>query len=115
MTALRKIVRNEFDKLGVPNGYSGEDFLTFAIKLLQEQPLRLCCVSKMLYIDIADFYHTNPVCVERNLRTFINVVWEKGDRKGLERMAGRELKKRPSNIDFIDMVKLYLNENQLIG
>lgn len=104
MNDLKRRVRRELSRLGIPEKYLGEKYLVMALELLEEDPIKLCCVSKLLYIDIASYYKTTPAGVERNIRTLSNAVWQRGDRDQLWALAGRKLTKRQSNTEFIDMM-----------
>lgn len=109
MKKFDKKVRNELKKMGISGGYLGEKFLALALQLLDEDSTRLCCVSKLLYEDIAKSYRTSASCVERNFRTLTSAIWNKGNRKHLEKIAGCHLECRPSNIEFLDMMSVYLS------
>lgn len=102
MTYERK-VRKELSKLGIPEKYAGEKYLVMALELLEDDPLKLCCVSKLLYIDIAARYKATPAGIERNIRTLSMAVWRDADRDALWKLAGRVLKRKQTNTEFIDM------------
>ena len=104
MITLERRVRRELAKLGIPKKYLGEKYLVMALEMLEEEPTKLCCVSKMLYIDIASRYKTTPAAVERNIRTLATVVWERAERDHLWKLAGRVLKRKQTNTEFIDMM-----------
>ena len=104
MITLERRVRRELAKLGIPKKYLGEKYLVMALEMLEEEPTKLCCVSKMLYIDIASRFKTTPAAVERNIRTLATVVWEKAERDQLWKLAGRVLKRKQTNTEFIDMM-----------
>lgn len=104
MKKIDKWIQLEIIQLGISEGLYGKDYLVFSIKLMESDPTRLCCVSKLIYPEISSYYKTNIACVERDIRTLINKIWEKGNRVHLEKIAGRSLTKKPSNKQFIDML-----------
>lgn len=69
-----------------------------------EEETRLDCISKLIYLDVAKYYNTLPSCVERNIRTLISAIWEHGNYTCFEKIAGRRLKKKPTNKEFMDMI-----------
>ena len=105
-----KIYR-DLRKLGIPEYYQGEKFLYAALQIVQNEPASLCCITKQIYPDIAKIYHTSAVCVERNLRTFAARLWE--EKEYLDRIAGRTLKKRPTNREFIGLMAAYMDEEEI--
>ena len=92
MRKIREQIYQDLRKLGLADSYYGEKFLYLALEIIQEEPTRLCCISKQIYPEIAKQYDTNIVCVERNLRTFIS----------------KTLNKKPSNGEFLDIMSMYL-------
>lgn len=111
MENKREAFHKDIKAIGITETFIGEACLYAALDIILENPLRLCCVSKLLYFDIADKLHTNPACVERNFRTFITKLWVTDDHKYLDQIAGRRLTEKPSNKEFLDMMMVYWNEN----
>lgn len=108
MRKIREQIYQDLRKLGLADSYYGEKFLYLALEIIQEEPTRLCCISKQIYPEIAKQYDTNIVCVERNLRTFISKLWETGHYEYFEKLAGKTLNKKPSNGEFLDIMSMYL-------
>jgi hypothetical protein len=104
MKTIDKWIQKEMVQLGIKKGLYGKEYLAFSMKLMESDPTRLCCVSKLIYLEISSYYKTSIACVERDIRTLINKIWESGDREHLEKIAGRSLMKKPSNKQFIDML-----------
>lgn len=90
--------------LEVSQLYTGKKFIARILYLLEEDETRLHCISKLIYFDVANYYGTSPACVERNIRTLIRIIWDSGSHDYLEKIAQHELKKRPANKAFIDMI-----------
>ncbi len=111
MTKLDNKIYRDLRKLGIPEYYQGEKFLYAALQIVQNEPASLCCITKQIYPDIAKIYHTSAVRVERNLRTFVSRLWEQKDY--LDRIAGRTLKKRPTNREFIGLTAAYMDEEEI--
>lgn len=111
MRKIREQIYQDLRKLGLADSYYGEKFLYLALEIIQEEPTRLCCISKQIYPEIAKQYNTNIVCVERNLRTFISKLWETGHYEYLEKLAGKTLNKKPSNGEFLDIMSMYLESD----
>lgn len=95
--------------LGIGRNYQGYRYLVFAISLCLKNEDYLLGVSKLLYPEIARNYHTSVYSVERNLRTVINVCWERGNRKLLEEISLYPLLNKPTTSEFLDIVITYLN------
>ena len=104
MKRIHKWTQAEVVQLGITEGLYGKDYLVFTMELMENDPTRLCCISKLIYSEISNHFKTNVACVERDIRTLINKIWEDGNRAYLEEIAGRTLDKRPSNKQFIDML-----------
>ncbi|WP_343208119.1 sporulation initiation factor Spo0A C-terminal domain-containing protein [Anaerolentibacter hominis] len=97
-------------KLGIPATYRGYHFLAYSISLALEDENRLLFITKCLYPDVAKHFKTTVPCVERNLRTVIEVCWFRGNRTFLEQIAGYPLKTKPSTGEFIDILASYLQK-----
>ena len=87
-------------RLGVTENYTGFHYLVCAVCLCIAEPERLLQVTKRVYPEVADRYHTNWKAVERNIRTAARVIWEQG-RMPLEHLAGRALLRRPRTAQLL--------------
>ena len=76
-------------------------FMRYAIEKDVQDPGYTAFITKGLYIDVAEHFHTTPSCVERNIRSAVSIAWASGK---VETLFGRPLERRPSNGEFIDMV-----------
>lgn len=103
---LKQILRS----LGITKPSKGYHAVISAIKLAMEDPLRLSYVSKEIYVDVARLQRTSPLCVERNIRTLIKRIWQKGDHEYLNEVFKKPLEKKPTNTEFIAALVNYLNE-----
>lgn len=102
-------LRGLFEKLDIKANYLGIKYLSHIIGLALEDELRLTSISKCLYVDTAKYFKTSVHCVERDIRTVIKVVWNRGDRIFLEKMVRHSLDRCPTNGDFIRCITDYLS------
>ena len=107
---IREVFHKDIREMGISDNFLGEECFYLAMDIIRENPLRLCCISKSMYFDIADKLQTNPACVERNFRTFISKLWNTDDHKYLDKIAGCRLAKKPSNKEFLDIMMVYWNQ-----
>ena len=64
-------------------------------------------ITKQLYPDIAQKYHTTPSRVERAIRHAIEVAWGRGEPSTVESIFGYTVsasKGKPTNSEFIAMI-----------
>lgn len=107
-----KVIENLLLRLGANRSYMGFCYIIYAVKLSIEDENRLQLISKWLYPEIAKKYCTSTQCVERNIRTLVAKIWNKGNRPLLETIAYTPLNKKPNNASFIAILVAYLcNEN----
>ena len=71
MKNYRQLIHEDIRNLGISDNFLGEECLYLALDILKDNPMRLCCISKSMYFDMADAMDTTTICIERNLRTFI--------------------------------------------
>ena len=64
-------------------------------------------VTKVLYPEVAQTFHTTPSRVERAIRHAIELAWERGDLDILQKYFGYTVsnsKGKPTNSEFIAMI-----------
>lgn len=98
-------------QMGATSSYTGFFHTAYAVLLTVKEPRRLLLVTKWLYPDVADYFHTSWYAVERNIRTVVNQIW-KTHPEDLSRLAGYPLNKRPSSSQFIFILAEYLAAEQ---
>ena len=76
MKNYRQLIHDDIRNLGIADNFLGEECLYLALDILKDNPMRLCCISKSMYFDMADAMDTTTICIERNLRTFIAKLWK---------------------------------------
>ncbi len=62
---------------------------------------------EQVYSAVAEKFHTNEICVERNIRYAIEKTWENGDIAEIDKMFGfsvSEQKGKPTNMEFLFMI-----------
>ena len=63
-----------------------------------------------LYEAVALSTGRSWMCVERDMRYFVNNIWDEGERPELDRIAHRKLKQKPTNGLFLDILTYGLKE-----
>ena len=96
-------------KLGITSKYKGYYFLAEAVNMVMAQKDGNIKITKDIYPYLARKYITTPSNIERDMRTVISACW-KMNKPGLDEIAGYELKFKPTNSEFIDMITYYLTE-----
>ncbi len=91
--------------LGLTANYSGFFHTAYAVQLVIDNPQRLLMVTKRLYPEVARHYLTTQQAVERNIRTVINVAWEKNPQKIAE-LARCPVQTKPTVSQFISILAL---------
>lgn len=94
--------------LGVSRTIKGFRYLEYGLELCLDNEDYLLYVFKDLYPAIANKFDTTRSCVEHCIRTAVESCWVRGNRKLLINMNGFELRQRPTNGEFIDIVYNYL-------
>lgn len=95
------------ERLGLTESYMGYHQTAYAIHLAVQRPERLSCMLQRLYPYVAAHFQTDWRCVERNIRTAIDVVW-RSNRALLEKLAQRALHRKPSVAQFLSFLSLHL-------
>lgn len=90
-------------QLGVTPCYRGYYYAASAALWAKLQPEALLLITKCLYPDVAKQYQTDWRCVERNLRTIIDIAWKQNSAL-LSALAGFTLTKKPCCTQFISIL-----------
>ena len=110
MREIEHLIRS----LGIGATYRGYKYLCYAISLCLENEDYLLGISKLLYPTIANTFQTTPSSVERDLRTVINVCWERGNRSLLTTIAMYPLETKPTTGEFLDILIGHLQHRSLV-
>ena len=68
-------------------------------------------MSRRLYPDVAEKLNCTPGCVERNIRTVIDLAW-RNNPDYLSELAGYKLTQSPNVKQFLDILVTYLLREQ---
>ena len=96
--------------LGVSGKLSGFYYAVYMLEQVQQKPDHVLLITKRLYKQTAQHFETTSGCVERNLRTLVRACWRQPDHTLLDQIAGRPLRKSPTNMQFLDMLSAYLRK-----
>lgn len=105
--ASHKLLR----RLGANGGFLGFYYTASAIDIVMESQ-EYIYQCKWLYNRVAELYHTTPFCVERNIRTVIDYIWDYGNRTFLKELIPYPVGKKPKNAQFLDGLVFYLSEHE---
>ena len=102
---IAKLLRS----IGASGRLIGFNYVVFIVYNILQKPDEHYWVTKCAYPETAKYYHVTPQSVERAIRTVIATVWDRYDHSDLNRVAGIELEKIPTNSEFIDILAAYLH------
>lgn len=102
--------------LGIPSHIKGYQYIREGILLMYKNPYIIGGITKELYPEVAQKYHTTASRVERAIRHAIEVSWNRGDYEYMEELFGHSVdydRAKPTNSEFIatvaDKLKLEVN------
>ena len=104
---LEALVTNMIHEIGVPAHIKGYQYLREAIMMVVNDIDIINQITKQLYPEIAQKYHTTPSRVERAIRHAIEVAWGRGEQNTVESIFGYTVnaaKGKPTNSKFIAMI-----------
>ncbi len=101
---------NLLKKLGVHKAYKGCEYIFTAISFIAKNETSYSPITKILYVEIAKVHNTSKLCVERNIRSVIEIIWrEHSDDFLIKDIFGTSyLQQRPSNMEFISLLYEYI-------
>ena len=108
-------VINLLYELGVHKMYKGCQYILSGIYFISQNETTFCPVTKILYVEIAKKHSTSSLCVEKNIRSVIELIWKqrKNDSLLSEIFGKHSLLKRPSNIEFLSSLYDYVKNTSL--
>lgn len=86
--------------LGITANYMGFYYTSYAVSLAMKNMECLSLVTKYLYPEVAKHYHTTSACVERNIRTVIQIAWSQNPSLLIQLSKDTKLRK-PTAAQFI--------------
>ena len=98
-----RMAGNLLKQLGVSSLYQGFDYAVSGVMLVLEDRKRLTYITKGLYLDVARRHNTTWKCVERDIRTVVDVIWDNADVEILTEFCGGRLEARPKNRRFFEI------------
>ena len=104
---IEALVTNVIHEIGVPAHIKGYQYLREAIIMVVSNIDMINQITKQLYPEIAEKYHTTPSRVERAIRHAIEVAWGRGQQDVVESIFGYTVsaaKGKPTNSEFIAMI-----------
>ncbi len=104
---IEALVTNIIHEVGVPAHIKGYQYLREAIIMVINDIDVINQITKCLYPQIANKFHTTPSRVERAIRHAIEVAWGRGEQKTVENIFGYTIsaaKGKPTNSEFIAMI-----------
>ncbi|MEG1525073.1 MAG: sporulation initiation factor Spo0A C-terminal domain-containing protein [Clostridia bacterium] len=107
-------MRRVLNRLGINSSVFGFMYIEFAVSLVLNDRNVASHVTTRIYPVIANHYNVTPASVERAIRYAINNCWERGNRRLLNDIAGRELKEKPYTREFIAMLADYEQMQQYL-
>lgn len=105
--AAHKLLR----RLGANGSYLGFYFTASAIEIVMQSRENIY-QYKWLYNEVAKQYQTTPYCVERDIRTIVDLIWNHGNRELLNELIPYPRDSKPKNGQFIDGLVNYLEEQE---
>ena len=100
-------------QLGVTANYAGFYHVCSAVSICVKSPEWLRLVTKWLYPEIAKEHNTTSKCVERNIRTVVNLSWKRNP-KLLCRIARYPLSSKPGNAEFLAILTSYITSENCL-
>lgn len=109
-------IQNLLFDIGIPVNRLGFLYLTYGMSLVIADYEYATRVSKLLYVDIASRYKTEPESVERCIRHVINAAYV-GDQSALMGVlfSPDHYKKTPTPTEFITKVYFYMINTDAIS
>ena len=104
---IEALVTNVIHEVGVPAHIKGYQYLREAIIMVINDIDVINQITKCLYPQIANKFHTTPSRVERAIRHAIEVAWGRGEQKTVENIFGYTIsaaKGKPTNSEFIALI-----------
>lgn len=102
-------IQNLLRNLGIPTNKLGFLYLTYGMRLVIEDYEYATRVSKLLYVDIAARYRTEPHAVERCIRHSIIVAYDRVHNNFMDTLFSSEVyPKTPTPTEFITELYFYM-------
>jgi two-component system response regulator (stage 0 sporulation protein A) len=99
----KPLITQIIQELGIPAHIKGYRYVRQAVELVIKDMDLLGAVTKELYPQVAENFDSTPSRVERAIRHAIDVVWQRGNQRALEKYFKNNIKEnaKPTNSQFI--------------
>lgn len=107
----RKVIERILKQVGTPNSLLGYVYISSILEKSIPDRGFLKCITKGVYICIAEENNVTPQRVERAIRNAIEVSWMRGNIKALEKIFGYTVsaeKGRPTNSEFLTCMRDFI-------
>lgn len=104
-------IKEALAAFGVPANLNGRRYLEEALRRALQDRGVLHGITKILYPDLARYFGTTAVCIERSIRSAVIRGWERGsDARRREHFGGAFdcFSEAPSNAKFISAVAAFI-------
>lgn len=102
-----KVIANYFYAMSAPVNLAGYQLARAAVTYCVDNYASQPYITKDVYPYVAKLYGATSKQVERNIRTFIEATWQRGDIEKLNKLFGYTVsqhKGRPTNKEFIALM-----------
>lgn len=103
---LRQVpsIRGILDRLGISAKYKGYLMMAYALEISLADELAVTEVMRRIYPQVAEYFHTSAVSVEKDLRKAVTAFWTRGNRELYGKLTGFLPAMNPTTAEFIGAV-----------
>lgn len=94
--------------IGASGRLVGFHYTVYIVYHILQKPDEYFWITKCAYPETARYFKVSTSSVEHAIRTLIASVWNRRNHSDLNRVAGIELEKPPTNSEFIDILVAFL-------
>lgn len=105
-------VKQLLGQLGVCANYKGYHYTAAAVTRISEDMHELESLSKGLYFEVAQIYHTTVACVERDIRTVSRRVAHSSNEDVLRNLFGFVPHEKVDNASMLSAIFVYLHSKR---
>lgn len=107
-----KKIHSVLKKASYSKRYRGYKELADCLYLVLQDENRLCSIMKV-YEEIAEKYHVNGSCVEKNIRKVNEAAWKKGGKKFINEISGQHYVVVPQTSELLEIFLDYLKNDNI--
>ena len=106
-------IQNVLLDIGVPANLLGFVYLVYAIELALGDYEYVIRLNKLLYVDVAKRYQTEPMCVEHCVRSAITKAFTSENNDFITQIfVNEKYKKAPTPTQFFSRMYFYIINNE---